>query len=66
MSELAYLNRPTKLQTDANAVAEATIWPCQICRRRRFCGYELANKAARVLLPAEPHACPDCGDGSFA
>ena len=40
--------------------AAATIWTCQICR---FSDYDLANKAA-ILLPAEPHACPDCGGGS--
>ena len=61
MFEPERLNRPTKLENEANCAAKASIWPCQICRRSRFNGYELA----RILLPAEPHACPDCGDGSF-
>jgi hypothetical protein len=64
LDELERLDHPTKPDTDAIVVAEATIWPCQICGRPRFSGYDLAN-SARILLPAKPQACPDCGDGSF-
>jgi hypothetical protein len=64
MLELGRLDHPTKPDTEAIVVAEAIIWPCQICGSPRFSGYDLANNA-RILLPAKPQACPDCGDGSF-
>ncbi len=61
--ELERLHHPTTPENEANFVATATIWPCQICRRPRFDAYELADKAARIL-PAEPCTCSTCGDGS--
>lgn len=66
MFDLERLNLPTEPESETDFIASVFVWPCQICNRPRVSGYDVAARAAHIRLPVKLHACPDCGDGSFA